>query len=363
MKKIRVILTGGFLGAGKTTSVIQLANLLLTKEIKSVIITNDQGSELVDGRLVKSKGIPGTEVTGGCFCCRFDDFLREINSLIEEYSPDVLIAEPVGSCTDLVSTVFQPLQKFYPDNFILSPFTVIADGRLLYQSLYEENFPFSEEVQYLFKTQIEESDILLLNKSDTLKDDELQWLQEKLKDKYPGKTIIPVSALSGNGFEDWAVGLLQSNFNSKPLQEIDYEIYGLAESLLGWYNSSVNFKGERLFDPNDLVKDLLERIILSINEAGGNIAHIKTIAETGCGIIKAGISGLGKNIDFTQNAYDLTHGMSLLINGRVEISPEILKAIINNSIKSCCKNLGLEATYGYEECFKPSFPNPTYRGV
>lgn len=360
MKKVRVILTGGFLGAGKTTSVIQLANILQTRGIKTGIITNDQGSELVDGRLVKSKGLTGAEVTGGCFCCRFNDFLREVNSLIEEHEPEVLIAEPVGSCTDLVSTVFLPLQKYYPDSFILAPFTVIADGRLLYESLSRGNFPFSEEIFYLYNCQIEECNILLVNKTDTLEEKELSWLLEELTHKYLGKTVIPVNALNGHGFEDWTLQLLQSDFNSNALQEIDYGKYGLAESLLGWYNSSVNINGKCLFDANDFVQELLESIALSIKEAGGNIAHLKAIAETSGGIIKAGTAGLRKSIDFSQSAYDLTGHMNLLINARVEILPGTLKSIINSSIEHLCSKLQLEARYDYEECFKPSFPNPTY---
>jgi G3E family GTPase len=361
MKKVKVILTGGFLGAGKTTSIIQLANILQRRGIKAGIITNDQGRELVDGKLVKSKGLQGAEVTGGCFCCRFDDFLREVDSLIKEYEPEVLIAEPVGSCTDLVSTVFLPLQKYYPHSFILAPFTVIADGRLLYESLSCGNFPFSEEILYLYNCQIEECNILLVNKSDTLEEKELCWLLEGLTHKYPGKTIIPVSALRGDGFEDWTLQLLQGGFNSNALQEIDYDKYGLAESQLGWYNSSVSIKSKWLFDANDFIQFLLVEIALSIKEAGGNIAHLKAIAETSGGIIKAGTAGLGKSIDFTQSAYDLTVHMNLLINARVEILPERLKSIINSSIEHLCSKLQLEARYDYEECFKPSLPNPTYR--
>ncbi|HEY5562550.1 MAG TPA: GTP-binding protein [Clostridiaceae bacterium] len=363
MKKVRVILAGGFLGAGKTTSVIQLANLLSLKGIKAGIITNDQGNELVDGRLIKLNGIPGTEVKGGCFCCHFNDFIREINSLIKEYDPDVLIAEPVGSCTDLVSTVFLPLQKYYPDNFILGPLSVITDGRLLYQAMSSSNFPFSEEILYLYWKQIEECNILLINKTDILKEEEKLWLLKELNNKYPGTTIIPISALNGVGIEEWIGHLLEGDMDLKPLKVIDYKKYGLAESMLGWYNSCVNIKGKILFDPNDLVEDILEDIIYSIKKSGGNIAHMKTITETGCGIIKAGIVGIEQKINFTKIAYDLTRDISFIINARVEMSPEILKDIINLKIEECCRRKDLEVIYGYEECFKPSFPSPTYKGV
>ena len=68
----RMILLSGFLGAGKTT-LLQEAALELTKQgRRPVVITNDQGEELVDTSLVRSSGLDVGEVTAGCFCCRFD---------------------------------------------------------------------------------------------------------------------------------------------------------------------------------------------------------------------------------------------------------------------------------------------------
>lgn len=363
MKKVRVILTGGFLGAGKTTSILKLASLLQQRGIKAGIITNDQGSKLVDGSLVKAKGIPGTEVSGGCFCCHFDEFLRGMNTLIEENDPDVLLAEPVGSCTDLVATVLLPLQKYYPEKFILTPFTVITDGTLLYSSLVSNAFPFSEDILYLFKMQIEESDILLINKTDVMEEDQKVWLLQTLAERYLGKVLLPVSALLGTGFEQWASYVLEGESHSIPLQSIDYERYGLAESLLGWYNSQLSFKRSMLFDPNDLIEELLGKIASSIKKSYGSIAHLKVISDGSGGIIKASVTGSDAKITFSQNAYDLTREMNLLINARVEINPDILKEIIHNVVTECCHKWGLHVTYGYEECFKPSYPNPTYRGV
>ena len=65
---------GGFLGAGKTTSVAALAKHLSATGRTVGLITNDQGRELVDTAMLRSKGFATEEISGGCFCCRFNNW-------------------------------------------------------------------------------------------------------------------------------------------------------------------------------------------------------------------------------------------------------------------------------------------------
>ena len=62
-KKARYIMIGGFLGAGKTTSVAQLAKHLSDQGHKVGLITNDQGSELVDTAMLRSRGYATEEIS------------------------------------------------------------------------------------------------------------------------------------------------------------------------------------------------------------------------------------------------------------------------------------------------------------
>src|SRR5687767_8837699 len=103
--KSRYIVIGGFLGAGKTTAVAQLARRLTDRGLRVGLITNDQGRNLVDTALLRSQGFATEEIAGGCFCCRFNSLLEASRALTAAAAPDVFIAEPVGSCTDLVATV------------------------------------------------------------------------------------------------------------------------------------------------------------------------------------------------------------------------------------------------------------------
>src|SRR4051812_48114935 len=96
----RLIIVGGFLGAGKTTLMLQAARLLTASGYRVGLVTNDQGANLVDTALVSQQHFPVTEVSGSCFCCAFPDLLWALRQLHEQIQPDVVLAEPVGSCTD-----------------------------------------------------------------------------------------------------------------------------------------------------------------------------------------------------------------------------------------------------------------------
>ena len=95
--RARYIMIGGFLGAGKTTAVAKLARRLHDQGLRVGLITNDQGSELVDTAMLAAHGFPVEEIAGGCFCCRFNSLGEAANKLSAQSRPDVFIAEPVGS--------------------------------------------------------------------------------------------------------------------------------------------------------------------------------------------------------------------------------------------------------------------------
>src|SRR6478672_6688543 len=107
---MRLYLIGGFLGSGKTTAIFQACRYYLQKHKKVGVITNDQGYILVDSGFINATGVSTAEVTNGCFCCRFNEFEDQVNRLIVEDSPDIIFAEPVGSCADLVATIAKPLK-------------------------------------------------------------------------------------------------------------------------------------------------------------------------------------------------------------------------------------------------------------
>ena len=95
MTPARYIMVGGFLGAGKTTALLRLAEMLKGRGKRVGLITNDQSTGLVDTTLARSRGVATEEITGGCFCCRFDSLTAAAKKLSDRERPDVFLAEPV----------------------------------------------------------------------------------------------------------------------------------------------------------------------------------------------------------------------------------------------------------------------------
>ncbi len=202
----RLILVGGFLGAGKTTLLAQATQRLVGQGKRVGLVTNDQAANLVDTAILQRSGAPVQEVAGGCFCCRFENLLASLDKLREQGHPDVLIGEPVGSCTDLSATVLQPIKDAYRDRFRVAPFSVLVDVRQvrtldrLRRSLADKTpsrLPAS--VMYIYRKQLEEADLIVLNKADLLSPGELAELEGSLKEAFPRAPVLAMSALRGEG--------------------------------------------------------------------------------------------------------------------------------------------------------------------
>src|SRR3989441_8309733 len=202
IKKARYIMIGGFLGAGKTTSVARLAQRLTDQGLRVGLITNDQGSELVDTAMLRARGFATEEIPGGCFCCRFNSLVDAANKLTTASRPDVFIAEPVGSCTDLVATVTYPLRRMYGDNFAIAPLSVLVDP-IRAQRIFglAEGGKFSEKVLYIYRKQIEEADLIVINKRELLDTAALAQLTAKLSGEFPKAEVLAVSARDGTGLD------------------------------------------------------------------------------------------------------------------------------------------------------------------
>ena len=81
--KLRFIMVGGFLGAGKTTTLARLARYYTCRGQKVGLVTNDQAQDLVDTNSLRSQGFAVEEVPGACFCCRFNDLVGKVSELQE----------------------------------------------------------------------------------------------------------------------------------------------------------------------------------------------------------------------------------------------------------------------------------------
>jgi G3E family GTPase len=233
---VNLITLSGFLGAGKTTTMLALATAFQHEGRAVAVITNDQGTELVDTLLVRSKLDAVAEVTGGCFCCRFEDLTAVVDELIKRSTLDIVIAEAVGSCTDLQATVIRPLRTYHNDRFTVAPLVTVVDPwRLRAFRRAAERGEAESDLSYLFGRQLAEAEIIAVNKADTIGAAALATETAPLAGRFPAAQIITYSARTADGVPD-LVDALHGETAWMDDLDVDYDRYAAAEAQLAWLN-------------------------------------------------------------------------------------------------------------------------------
>ncbi len=350
----RLIIVGGFLGAGKTTLLLQAARHLTRANYRVGLITNDQGEGLVDTALAKHHDVAVTEVAGGCFCCRFPDLLKAVQHLKESVNPDIILAEPVGSCTDLIATVLRPLEHFRRD-VQLAPLTILQDAT-------RDTKNFSPHVDYLFQQQLAEAQIIALNKADLLSSEELEHSLHSIKVQHPRAKPFPLSAYTGEGVETWLDYVLGEVSVEAQSLEIDYQRYAEAEAALGWLNAKGIIANDESFSPRAWLENFFEVLSKSLEQAKAPIAHVKVQATANDAIYKASLTQMNSAPTWDIVSQDIsTERLEFVLNARVNTEPYVLEQSVLYALESAKPSPGARFYFTDFECFQPSPPKPTYR--
>ncbi len=341
----RLVLVGGFLGSGKTTLILRAARLLARRGLRTAVITNDQDGGLVDTRLSEAQSIETGEVAGGCFCCRFSDFLEAAGALAS-YRPDVIFAEPVGSCIDISATILQPLKLHHSGAYRLAPFTVLVDPDLA-RRVFDGTA--DEDIRYLFRQQLMEADLVCTAKADL----------------YPEPPALPVpvdaqlSAKTGAGVEAWLDDVLSGRrVAGARILDVDYDRYAGAEAALGWLNLHAEIRLSSALSPAALAGPLLEELDRLLTEAEITIAHLKIFGQTSTGWIKVGICANGGEPwpegDLLAEA---ARRHALVVNLRALADPHHLEQIV----RSALGRLRGSVHVTFASAFRPARPQPEHR--
>jgi G3E family GTPase len=364
MGRARYVMVGGFLGAGKTTAILRLASHLTAQGLRVGLITNDQSTGLVDTALLGSHGFDVEEITGGCFCCRFNSLLEASERLSKETRPDAFVAEPVGSCTDLTATVSYPLRRIYGDDFRIAPLSVLVDPlRALRVLGLEPGRAFSPKVLYVYGKQIEEAEILVINKVDLLTSDRLQTLRAALRERNPRAEILAVSAREGSGLEGW-FERLGAEAGTAPPPELDYDLYAEGEARLGWLNATLRLASDSGFDGNRLLRSLAgliqERLAADVIE----VAHLKAVLtpdEDGADIAVLNLVRGDGTAEMSHTLAEPLASGELVLNLRAEGDPERLEATVRAALAAALPEAGVRFHVDHLERFRPARPVPVHR--
>lgn len=360
MKQTKLIIAGGFLGAGKTTLIWEVAQRLMAKGLRVGLITNDQAPELVDSLLLRQADLKVAEVAGSCFCCNFNGFIDAIKSLRSDIEADVILAEPVGSCADLTATIVRPLKQFHNTEVIVSPLTVLSDPIRLKSILYGGDGGLHEDAAYIYRKQLEESEVILITKTDLISEEELKKLVKDTKNCFHGTKVMTVSSHNGNGVNEWFEDVANRQGEGTKILDINYDTYAHGEAVLGWLNGTVALTGKHAFW-DSLLKDIMKGLVQVIKDKKLNVGHIKVIAENGKKYAVANITGDVSTLQFRGSA-GMSDNLKLIINARVETSPEQLDEIVKQVLVDAIGDKYQDEILAWRYLM-PGRPNPTHRIV
>jgi hypothetical protein len=320
------------------------ARELQSRGLRCALIFNDQGAALVDTEYAALHDFERGEVTGGCFCCKFSE-LVDVMDQLRELSPDVIFAEPVGSCTDISATTLQPLRE-YSESYRLAPFTVLVDPRRANELLGDGADP---NLAFLFRNQLQEADVVCFTKSDIAPDCPAVDVPH----------VRQISAKNGQGVTAWLDEVLSGTLSAgSKILTIDYAEYARAEAALAWLNLEVHIQLDEALSGAVILGPLLDALDEEFTAAGISIVHLKAIINSPEGYLKAAICANGQEPG-VEGALDASPAMQhdLLLNLRAMGTAAKVREIVENNVAKINGTLtGLQIN-----CFHPAAPKPERR--
>ena len=223
MEQIPVYIISGFLGAGKTTMIIRLLSRKPETE-KWAIVINEFGKISIDGQTLQSTSAEGSlyEISGGCICCTAKGYFAEnLDKIVGQNEYSRILIEPSGlggidHITELV--------KQHP-NLRPMPVTCLVDIQMTRHPRVR--------MLPIFKTQIQQADLILFSKTELLVEPERDELIHQFLLDFPEKNYAILQE-----FEE--------NFISATYHAIDNRVVSASNFKLAKPSNTNKYRGNSL---------------------------------------------------------------------------------------------------------------------
>ncbi|MCB6993939.1 GTPase (G3E family) [bacterium 210820-DFI.6.37] len=358
--KTKYMVTSGFLGAGKTTSMIAFSrDINRRKRGNAAILANDLGAgNIVDAEFCAAAGVMTLPISGGCICYQHENLVGKLRQL-KTAGADVIFSDIPGCGIGAMDHVYLELEEKEKDEFDLMPFTCIVDPERIRMIMPEQadiNLP--EEMKFLLDAQMAEADLIVLNKIDTVSEKEARSIVEFIKGIYPKTPVMTMSAMKGDGVSQ-VVDFLLENKSSAEHREIGYESQAFidAENQLSWFNTRVYMqqREEKNLDFNLVIADLFEGIREGLKKHNSNVPHLKMFAadsdEELTDFFKASLIGVDYDVEYDRRLERKYNALSLIINARCAADPVVMADIVDEAVEAVSEKYNMKVRTFFMETF------------
>ena len=342
MKKFVVF--SGFLGSGKTTTMMALTRYYSAHYGRAAMISNDLGTgvTLADHKLAQLEGCNASQITDACICFCHDVLMTRLNGYFDE-GCELVVSDIPGFGVGAQEHVYHGLTEHYPGQFALGPFTVLIEPRNL--SLIRSGE--AGDMGIILDAQLKEADLIVLNKCDlpeaSERDADLAWLKER----YPWAKQVSVSAKTGEGLDALALALRDGTASLRH-PEIDYEADDLQNAMGSLSEYYLQYRALVCcddFDGNAYLTELAREIQRTAGAAGGEIPHLKLLAwgpEGDYG--KADILGVDRPIELPHRFENPCTDLAVILNTSAACPDVTLDRLIGDAVRSVSERYRLELT-------------------
>ena len=101
-----------------------------------------------------------------------------------------------------------------------------------------------DNVLYIYRKQLEEADLIVLNKVDLLSPTKRAEIEDALRRQFPRAGVMSISAREGAGVDDWLEQVTGGREPGRTVTEVDYDVYAEGEAALGWLNAAYTLQHE-----------------------------------------------------------------------------------------------------------------------
>ena len=321
----------GFLGSGKTTTMMALTDRINRRGGAAAMISNDLGGPgLADNRFALLSGCNASELTEECICYQRPNLLARLNEL-RDTGCELAISDIPGFGIGALDHVYHGLTKDYPGEVALAPFTVLAEP----QTVDLLRGGCDPDLRYLLHAQMLEADLIVLNKCDLLPAAQRAADADFSKARYPEAKVLRISARTGEGLDALADALTNGSASMR-LPDLGYGGAQFKKSMGRMSEYYIQYRAVVCcndFDGNAYLLDMARTVQEGIREAGQRIPHLKLLAwEPEGDFGKVDLIGTEREIEVTRLFERPCTDIAVILNASAACPADKLETILENAM-------------------------------